>query len=62
MVVPHNAVLDNGVVEYILAAYKESNMVANTADGIFNYLLKNKVRITKSKKLMEKIRTMFGVD
>jgi hypothetical protein len=62
MAVPHNAVINNGVVEYVLEIYKKSSMVANSANEIFEYLLKNQVRMRKSKELLEKIRTMFGVE
>lgn len=61
MLIPSNANLSGDAVDYVLEVYLEGGLYGRTALDIFEYLKQQKVRMTKSKKLITRIRSKCGV-
>lgn len=62
MLIPTDANLSGDVIDYVLGVYQASGMVRGTALDIFGYLKQHQVRMTRSEKLLARIRAKFGVD
>lgn len=62
MLLPDNAEIKVDIVEYVMDTYQKLGMTARTADDVFDYLKGNLVRIGRTKKLLGRIRSKFGVD
>lgn len=60
MAVPMDADVSDGVLDYVLKDYMISGFDSTAPDEIFEYLRKNKVRMRKTKEIMDRIREIFG--
>lgn len=61
MLIPTESNVAGDIIDYVLDVYMSSGMCRNTAADVFEYLRQKQVRMTKSKKLMARIRVKCGV-
>lgn len=59
MILPHTAEIIGDVVEYVLGTFPKGYF--NDVDSAFRYLKMNNVRLTKTEKLVAKIKVILGI-
>ena len=62
IVVPHDAELKRGVIEYVLEHYSKSGLPCNSVEVVFTYLKHNRIRISLKSSLRRIIQQYFKLD